>query len=207
MKVSGIYSIINTINGKIYIGSSNNINRRLSSHRNLLINNNHFNKHLQSSFNIYGLKSFTFNIIEISEEDRLVEMEEHYIQFYKSNILGYNMRIKCDTNRGKKFSKSHIENLRKSHMGHKRSEESNDKIRKSQFKSVYKIDDIGNIVNKYESIISASKENNIYKSAISACCIGNLNSTGGYFWCFVLNYRKEDFINRKIGNSKKNTYI
>lgn len=49
MKISGIYVIRNLINNKIYIGSAINLNNRWFSHRNKLNNNNHVNRHLQSS--------------------------------------------------------------------------------------------------------------------------------------------------------------
>jgi predicted GIY-YIG superfamily endonuclease len=37
MKIGGIYSITNTINNKIYCGSSNDCNHRWSQHKSLLI--------------------------------------------------------------------------------------------------------------------------------------------------------------------------
>lgn len=206
-KISGIYIIRNIINNKVYIGSSVSINSRLSTHKNLLMNNKHFNKHLQSSYNKYGLNSFTFNILEITNVSIINEREEFNISLYNANDTkhGYNKRIKCDTNIGKKFSSQHIENLRKSHIGIKRSKEAHRKIIESQYKEVYKIDESGKILEKYKSLIDAGLNNDIHKESISACCSNKLNSTGGYFWCFANNYTKEQFMNRNIGDSKKFT--
>lgn len=207
-KVSGIYRILNTINNKSYIGSSVSVFKRLSTHKRMLINNKHFNKHLQSSFNRYGLDNFNFSLIEETEIDIINEREEYYISIYKSNDreLGYNKRIQCDTNIGREFSKTHIENLRKSHLGIKRTKESHLKILRSQYKPVYKMDKDGLILSTYDSILSASIDSGVHKESISACCRGKLNSTGGFYWCFVDNFSKMKF--KKIGkNSSKKMLI
>ena len=52
---SGIYQILNKVNGKSYVGQTDDFEIRERNHRNSLRANKHFNKHLQSSWNIYGL--------------------------------------------------------------------------------------------------------------------------------------------------------
>lgn len=47
----GIYCIENTINNKKYIGQATDIQKKFSVHIKKLTNNNHINKHLQSSWN------------------------------------------------------------------------------------------------------------------------------------------------------------
>ena len=133
--IAGIYKISNIVNNKVYIGSSVSILKRLYSHKILLINNKHYNKHLQCSYNIYGSSNFSFDIIEKIENFNktiLKEREEFYILYYKSNKkeFGYNVRIECDTNIGIEFSKEHIENLKKSHLGIRQTNESIEKIKK-----------------------------------------------------------------------------
>jgi len=51
-KISGIYKIINKIDGKYYVGSSQDINKRWNSHLNKLNKNNHINIHLQRKSNV-----------------------------------------------------------------------------------------------------------------------------------------------------------
>jgi len=89
----GIYKIINNVNNKLYIGSSINIKSRFSKHKSLLKNNKHDNDYLQNSFNKYGMDNFSFEIIEFCEISELIEKENYYINFYKSNDLnlGYNL--------------------------------------------------------------------------------------------------------------------
>ena len=54
MPNTGIYAIENLLNGKIYVGSSMNLNRRKAQHLYALRNNCHHNSHLQSAFNKHG---------------------------------------------------------------------------------------------------------------------------------------------------------
>jgi len=58
----GIYTITNTISGKIYIGQTINIRRRWHSHHWHLRKNAHRNSHLQRAWNKYGEKAFVFKV-------------------------------------------------------------------------------------------------------------------------------------------------
>jgi len=75
----GIYKINNTINNKFYIGSSCNILKRFNEHITRLKKNAHPNKHLQSAFKKYGLKSFSFTILEECDIDILLAREQYYL--------------------------------------------------------------------------------------------------------------------------------
>lgn len=203
-KISGIYRILNIKNNKSYIGSSVSVYNRISTHKHALLNNRHFNKHLQSAFNKYGLENFTFSLIEETDISIINQREEYYISLYKSNQkeFGYNKRLFCDTNIGKKLSESHIKKLKDSHVGIRRTPEANIKIVRSQYKPVYKIDENGEILKKYDSILSASIDSQVHKQSISACCRGKLNSSGGFHWCFVDNFDKSKF--KKISTNRSN---
>jgi group I intron endonuclease len=75
----GIYKITNTITGKIYIGSSINIERRFQRHKNDLLKNKHNNAHLQREYNNYTLDCFTFEVIEITCKSDLKVIEQNYL--------------------------------------------------------------------------------------------------------------------------------
>src|SRR4051812_35597598 len=63
--IAGIYAIINTVTGRLYIGSSVSVGIRLTSH---LIRRN-TNGHLQSAIALIGLEVFQVVLVEIYELD------------------------------------------------------------------------------------------------------------------------------------------
>jgi len=73
---SGIYKIENKINGKYYIGSAYNFNRRFIRHKSELNCNKHYNEHLQRAWNLYGENSFEFSILEICEDKSKLKLIE-----------------------------------------------------------------------------------------------------------------------------------
>lgn len=82
-----IYKIENKVNGKIYIGSTNNKARRWRKHKWMLKNNRHHNIHLQRAFNEYGSKEFEFSMIEIVQKgENLLNREDFYIKYWNYHI-------------------------------------------------------------------------------------------------------------------------
>jgi len=67
---SGIYEILNTLNGKRYIGSAACFRRRFNLHTCQLRRNEHHNTHLQAAWNKYGEEAFKFNILLVCARDR-----------------------------------------------------------------------------------------------------------------------------------------
>src|SRR5271157_4148479 len=92
---SGIYKIINTSNGKFYIGSTKDTDKRWYDHKRELTLNIHINPKLQHSWNKYGKNAFTFSILEEVESDqiKLFEREQHYLDTLKpfERKIGYNI--------------------------------------------------------------------------------------------------------------------
>jgi group I intron endonuclease len=87
-KVSGIYKIINKINGKYYVGSSKNINygyhSRWNRHKRDLNKKIHRNDHLQRSWDKYGEDNFDWVLVEKIPEEKLVETEQKYLDIAKT---------------------------------------------------------------------------------------------------------------------------
>jgi len=75
----GIYEIKNSKNGKTYIGSSKNIEKRFKRHLNELSKNKHHNIHLQRAWNMYGSSVFIFDIIEICKIEELKIKEQIFL--------------------------------------------------------------------------------------------------------------------------------
>ena len=87
-----IYKIENLINGKKYIGLTNNIQRRRSRHFTDLKTGKHNNHFLQKEYNIYGAKNFSFEIEfegNVSYEE-ISQLEKDFILKYDSYKNGYN---------------------------------------------------------------------------------------------------------------------
>ena len=59
----GIYEILNTVNGKRYIGSAHKLGRRWKDHQYSLRRGDHHSKALQRAWNKYGEKAFRFLVI------------------------------------------------------------------------------------------------------------------------------------------------
>ena len=91
-KESGVYKIINTINGKIYVGSTIDFNYRKTLHFSQLRNGKHYNDHLQRAWDKYGEEFFTFEIIERCEVEVLLLTEQKWIDQLKTvdPAIGYN---------------------------------------------------------------------------------------------------------------------
>ena len=82
-KISGIYKIVNKINGKYYVGSSVNCHNRWIQHRHGLRYNKHHNNHLQNAYNYYGEDNFNFIVIEHCSVSDLIEREQLYLDICK----------------------------------------------------------------------------------------------------------------------------
>ena len=91
-KISGIYKIINKVNGKYYVGSSNDVlgkYGRWYEHRSNLLKNRHSNKKLQNAWNKYGENNFEYLMIENVNENELLIVEQKYLDILKQdNLLG-----------------------------------------------------------------------------------------------------------------------
>lgn len=104
--ITGIYSIKNKINGKVYIGKSINIYNRWKQHKSQLQKNKHHSKSLQSDWNKYGEDAFEFSIIEECETEQLNKKEYDHIVRYDSFRNGYNEVEGSSGNRAKLSSLS-----------------------------------------------------------------------------------------------------
>ena len=114
MKYTGIYSITNTSNGKIYIGSSVDIEHRWRTHKSLLKNNIHCNRHLQSAWNKYGSESFIFEIVNVCDKENLIELEDYFMAAFNAmnRRYGYNFinasRTEMSDETRKKLGKANL---------------------------------------------------------------------------------------------------
>jgi group I intron endonuclease len=109
----GIYSIKNSKNNKIYIGSSVDIKSRWRLHKHELLNNKHHSQYLQRSWNKYGEDVFIFEIMEECDTLFLLEREQFYIDTfnpeYNSNVVAGNCTSRILSQESKdKISKGNL---------------------------------------------------------------------------------------------------
>lgn len=197
---TGVYTITNLVNGKIYVGSTKqSFKERWACHLCLLKGNKHINTHLQSSWNKYGESNFKFEILEKYPIELCLSMEQYWINMLNvcNRKFGYNQNV-----------------LSTGRFGSKLSEESKRKIRKARSKQencgqivILKFNLCGVFLKRYSSLKIASIENNnIGTSNISKCAKGIYKTCGGFIWKYenILKIRKNR-ANQLLINKKEVT--
>lgn len=109
----GVYSFINTVNGKQYIGSAKDFYIRLNEH----LNNKKSNANLQKAFDKHGLDKFNWVIYEyfsyetkILSNEGLTKLETSYIKaFYFSTL--YNIKREASNMLGYKHTDEAIQKM------------------------------------------------------------------------------------------------
>lgn len=76
---SGIYRIINLVNGHQYIGSAQNLPQRWRQHRAALLRGDHGNLVLQRAWELHGEQAFEFKVILICAKHNLLMYEQRCI--------------------------------------------------------------------------------------------------------------------------------
>jgi group I intron endonuclease len=150
LPITGIYLLTNKINGKQYVGQSNNIFRRWIHHKHS-VNWKQTHKHtlIIAAIKKYGISNFSFEIIDIvpdANKDKLNELEIKYIQEYHTYVddplgknHGYNLTkggnekrsVSLETRKKQRLAKLGKPSIRK---GAKISDESREKMRISASK-------------------------------------------------------------------------
>lgn len=168
---SGVYTITNLVNGKIYVGYTYNIEKRGTRHFNDLRLNKHANRCLQRAFNKYTEENFKFEIL-VECSKYLLASEEHYW----ATLLKVH-----DRNFGYNIKPTHPDGLKR------HSEETRKRISRANKnkngKIVYQYDLQGNFIKKWDFIMDAANTLGVKASNISLCLNTSYNgSIGGYFW-------------------------
>jgi len=114
---TGIYCINNTFNNHKYIGSSYNIKKRFTTHKNELRKNRHHSQYLQNAWNKYGEDSFKFIILTECDRDLLlIKEQEHFIKYNPE----YNVsKSSIAPMEGRKHSKETKNKMSTIHKGNK----------------------------------------------------------------------------------------
>ena len=124
---TGIYKILNKVNGKFYIGSAVDIENRWRRHKHDLNKNNHHNIYLQKAWNKYWNVSFEFTIIEACDKENLLIREQFWLDWAKPE---YNLSPTAGNSLGVKHSEQ--SRKRMSEAKKKMTEETKDMMRQAR---------------------------------------------------------------------------
>lgn len=216
--VWGIYKILNTINGKFYIGSSVNLRKRLYEHFRELELGIHPNKYLQNSWIKYGKEGFKFSILEkvnnITNEE-LRDLETKYIQKTKCYLpeIGYNIipggigtyGIQCSEEKKRKISESNKGKIAWN-KGKPMSDEQKTLLKNINIDKRGKAIDIytleGEFIETLNSVNSVVEKYKVAKSTITNICKGRRN---GNKWIFKYHNQENEITETKV-YTKNKTY-
>lgn len=184
---AGIYAILCNTTGIRYIGSTNNIGRRVSKHFSELKLNRHANIRFQKAYNEYGFDDFKIEIIEKTDSDLLNKEKEYQIFFgidsiFNDKISGYWCSEEYSANKAKADKSSHKTEEYKKRMSKIKSNRVVQLLLKYDSQEGYYLD----IVRYYESINEVISENPTFKGQpIRGVCNGSKKSAYGFVWKFI----------------------
>lgn len=131
VKKAGIYKLTCSINGKVYIGKSINIDRRLKQHKNP---KSKTNNHLERAILKYGWDAFSVEILEtvdVIDNALLLEREAYHIEVFDATNKdkGYNICKYSTDLTGISLSEEHKRKISEAHLGKILSDEHKEKLR------------------------------------------------------------------------------
>lgn len=184
-----IYKITNKINGKVYIGKTENKLGFNGRYGNDLYKYTH-NEHIRNSIKKYGIENFEI-IPEFDtafSREELYKKEEEYILFYKSYIPKYG------------FNKT---------MGGYHNYPTQETVDKRSGANAYNAKKVMNIDTGkiYNTMAEAQRETGIFASSISLSCkskwfigLSKTRRAGGYSWATISDFeeRKKSEKNRSM---------
>ena len=89
----GIYRITNLKTNESYIGKSTNIKNRFKQHVRTAVGLDGVARtKIHSAMKEYGIDNFSFEVLEKCTKENYSEREKYWINFYETNVYGYNIQ-------------------------------------------------------------------------------------------------------------------
>ncbi len=180
MKISGIYTITNLINGKIIVGSTEDLNKRNKDHFSQLKRGTHKNPHLQYSFNKHGENNFKFEVLEECNIEYLISTELFWVNMLdtQNKERGYNIITPA---LGWKGGKHTEESKKKIGLASKGNKYACGTKGRTNLRPVVQYDKQGNIIREYP-FLNNVKEYGFSKSAVCRVCKGTYSEYKNFIW-------------------------
>lgn len=173
--ICGIYAIVNTVNGNVYIGQSRTLELRWNRHKwsyneYLKNKNKRGHKKLWFAFDKYGIDKFKFEILTHCGLKELDNKEKFFISLFNSFKEGYNCTEGADK---PPFLIKH---------------------------GVYQVcPKTLKVINYFESCMDAFRSTGVDNKSISKCRRTNKGLGGGFIWIKDLkNLNSYDILKKKI---------
>lgn len=169
LDMTGIYAITNRVNGKVYVGQSTRLGRRISQHK---VRWKEYSKKpdtkIYRAIEKHGIENFDFSVIEQCPVEMLNERETYWINFYDSFSNGYNATVGGNSRMaywtGKKRDKATNEKIASKLRGSKQSEETKKKRVASLLSAYYAKKDKGIFVRARHRAVHCNELNRDFVS-------------------------------------------
>jgi group I intron endonuclease len=126
---AGIYQWRNSVNGRAYVGSAVNLDRRRQQHEKDLKRGAHVNQKLQRAWTKYGAEAFAWEVIEhVLDRAELLAREQFWIDQKRCVSYGYNIAPVAGSMLGFKHSEESRIRMSKAQAGKTMSPEVIEKI-------------------------------------------------------------------------------
>jgi hypothetical protein len=194
----GVYGIISNIDNRIYVGGSEDMGVRFSTHKYHLSKRKHCCKQLQLVHDINPSALEFFVIEEVKDQSSLRAREQFWMDFYRSYLSenGFNQSPSSDSCRDYKQTKEHIEKVASKNRGRKRpppsdetrrrmSEAQKGKINLRDSKPVIQWSLEGQQLQTFRSVTFAASQLDLCVSGIVNCLKGRYKQAGGFRWTYA----------------------
>jgi len=177
-KICGIYKITSPT-GKVYVGSSININKRKENYK---YNQCPQQPKIFNSIKKHGWEQHSFEIIEECSKDNIIERERYWVNHFDSIKNGLNLQTpgenKIHQSKTLIFNKEWCNRISESKKG---------KAIEATKKPIIQYDSNGNEINEFESAKEAQRQTGISNSAINNNLKGLCITSGGFIWKYKEN--------------------
>ncbi len=189
-----VYLIRCELNGKQYIGITNNLRKRWNKHTYDTRHNSKCTIH--RAMRKYGIANFSLKQIDSADSyDELFEKEKKYIVTFNTHVSvgGYNetlggeapMAGRNHSETTKRLMSERQRGMPSPLRGKRLTEEHKQNLSESHGRSVIQTDKDGCVVNVYRSVTEASKATGVADSNISGVCRGRKKTAGGFHWKYT----------------------